>query len=383
MSNQKYLIQTNTSYFSKVLNYYGIEHTRTPHISNDFLYIKGFNEYNYLHEINLIFSTCPTGNVVDRTEKIKFPFNFFISRPWKTPTNKKNNLDNCFFNAVKSIELHNSKINLMWSGGIDSTAVVIGFLKHSSNLSQIRILYTTMSINENPNFYKTLANTHDIELVDIGNDYYLTQKLDGVFVNGDGGDDLTASLDQSFFEDVGLDGLKSNWEDLFYKKNPSTDFIDFCKSYFDQSGTQISSVLEARWWFYTNSKIDKFPAKSSSLLNFNQPLMIGFFNHYDFEEYFFFNIDKIIINNDYRTYKHLLKQYIFDYTNDNEYFLNKIKFNSFQMAKYAEKVESIKNQQYIMLLGDGTRIRTNNLPFLSELEFRQKYQNTLDYLFNV
>lgn len=381
MPNRDYILQTNPNYFSKILDYHGISYT--PHPPGDFLYIDGFPEYNFLHDINAVFSTRPSGNVMDRTKTTKSPFNFCIERPWKLPTDQRLSIDDCFLRTVRNLEASRSKINILWSGGIDSTAVVVGFLKHSTNLSQIRVLYTIMSIKENPNFFMSLAARTDIELVEIGGDVYLTQNFDGVFVNGDGADDLTASLDDSFFDEVGFAGLIQDWQSLFYRKNPDSDFIDFCQWHFEQSGTQISTVLEARWWFYTNSKIFKFPALASGLLRFDQPLAIGFFNNDDFEEFMFFNIDKIILSEDYRTYKSILKEYIFDYDHNQEYFSNKTKVNSTHIQTYQEKLIALKNRHYIMLLGNGTRIRTDNLPFLSETEYRNKYQNSLDYLFNV
>jgi hypothetical protein len=97
----------------------------------------------------------------------------------------------------------------------------------------------------------------------------------------------------------------------------------------------------------------------------------------------FFNIDKLLQNKNYSSYKYEFKQYIFEFDKNQTYFKHKTKVNSGQIVKYLQKKLPLQNLRSILLLGDGTRVRTDNLPFLSEKEYRNKYQNTLDYLFNV
>lgn len=373
------ILQTSPDHFTKVLQYHGIEYTPSKGTNP---YIKGFNDYNYMLAINGLFSRNPSGDILDRTKTLTVPFNMHIDRPWVTPVDTNNTFDSCIESRVNELTDRGQKINILWSGGIDSTTVVTGFLNHCKNLHQIRILYSTLSMKENPYFFLLLQEIQGPELVEFSGDVYLEQNLDGIFVTGDGADDLTASLDQSFFEEYGYDGLHKNWKDFFFEKTNNVDFINFCESWFEKSGQPITTVLEARWWLYAN-KINKFPALASAALQLHQPLAIGFFDTYQFEHYMWFNMDKVILNKNYSSYKTEFKKYIYDFDKNFNYYQNKTKFNSVQLLMFIAKKTALKNHHYIMLLADGTRIKTDNLPLLSETEYRKKYQDTLGYLFNV
>ena len=182
-----------------------------------------------------------------------------------------------------------------------------------------------------------LEKNQSIELIDFGGDTYLDQNFDGIFISADGADDITASLDLSFVEEIGYTGLHQPWQDLFFKKTNSVEFVNFCESYFQTSGRDITTVLEARWWFYTGCKIQKFPRRQLGLLQENQPFVIGFFDCYDFEHYTFFNIDLIIPNKNYSSYKQYLKDYIYKYDQNNDYYTRKEKENSTQTSLYKKK----------------------------------------------
>lgn len=378
--HEPFILETKPVYFNKLLKYHGIDYIESK---SPISYIKGYWEYNYLIDINIIFSTKPSGDIIDRTQTVKMPYKLHVSRPWIIPSSNNFTFEQCMTDRVKELENLNKKINIFWSGGIDSSAVVVAFLQNCKNMSQLRIIYSTMSMKENPHLFLLLKEFPDLELVEFSGEVYLHQNFDGVFVTGDGADDLTASLDLSFYEEHGFEGCQQSWKSLFHQKIPNSDFIDFCEKHFSQSGREIRTVLEARWWFYTNSKIQKFPAQASNILQPHQPLVIGFFDFYQFEHFMFYNTDSIIETPGYSNYKKQLKKYIFAFDKNNQYFKNKTKFNSNQLTKYRAKKLALDGKPIIMVLADGTRIQTDNLPFLSEKEYRSKYNNTLDYLFDV
>jgi hypothetical protein len=43
---------------------------------------------------------------------------------------------------------------------------------------------------------------------------------------------------------------------------------------------------------------------------------------------------------------------------------------------------ALQNQYWMFKLDDNTIVRTKNLPFLSQLEFRAEHGQNFDYLFN-
>ena len=380
MTTQSLLLKTKKPFFEKILGYHGINFI-VPEKKSDQYKIPRYREYNYLIDTNNIFSSDPNGDLIDRTKSIEFPFKMHISRPWYY---KKNSLtlEECFEQRVREILSANEIVNIFWSGGIDSTAMLTAFLKHVNEKGRINVLYSTFSMKENPNFFISLTKEEKINLVDFSGDVYLEQNLSGIFVTGDGADELTASIDESFFKEVGYKELLKPWEYYFYSKIKDHEFIDCTKEFFQQAGRPITTLLEARWWFYVSCKIHKFSVNLHSIVQPDQPKPIGFYDCYVFEHYMLDNIHLSISGNDYRLYKQFLKDYIYSYHKDDYFRKNKIKTNSQQLVKYQFKKIGLQDRRYIMILGDGSVITTPSLPLLSEKEYRKKYGDSLNYLFN-
>lgn len=380
-------LKFNRYFYFKLLTYHFKNSTpklafnQVNNLFSDQYKIKGFDQYNFLIDINACFSTSPLGDIIDRTKTLKMPINFKIDRPWTAYTTPLD-LEECFKLRIQELCATNKTIYAFWSGGIDSTAMIVGFLKHCSNLSQLKIVYAPSAMKENPLFFFYLSEHPQIELIDFSGENYLNQTFDGIFVSGDIADDITASIDYSFFNSVGYNGLFKPWESFLYEKTKNTDLVDFYKEYTNQSNIPITTVLEARWWFYVMCKIQKFPAAFSSLLNDDQSLAIGFYDTTEFENYAANNINNIITNKNYYSYKQFLKDYIFEFDKNQEYRTFKTKINSTQTVIYAAKKTVLHDSRYLILLEDGTRIRTSNLPFLTEVNYRKEFGDSLNYLFN-
>jgi hypothetical protein len=370
------ILQVNHRFFNKILTYHKVKYSPVAEIYK----FDNFNEYNYLVDVNSIFSNSPSGLIIDRTASIKMPLLMHLDRPWTIPTSHLD-FDQCFQHRVNELTEKYNSINIFWSGGIDSTAVLVGFLNHCRDLRKLRVLYSTFSIKENPYFFLLLQEYPDLELIDFGGDVYMKQQFDGIFVTGDGADDLTASIDESFFDRYGYKTLVSPWQEFFSTVVADSKFIDFCERFFSLSGKSIATVLEARWWFYTSCKIHKFPTKSIDNINEYQGIPIGFFNCDVFENYMFFNTDSIITGSQYQTYKQILKDYIFKFDKNTEYYKNKTKVSSPQIEWYRRKKILLDNTRHFAILGNGQRLRTTNLPLLSEKDYRSEFGNSLDYLF--
>lgn len=378
---------TNDDYFKKIIKYHGFTIYNDNSNDRQFSLVGPYREYNHLVNLNNIFSTCPRCDIIDRTSSIKMPFNFFNPSPWIPISFEKIiSLEDCFSNRVNYYNKKDKPINLFWSGGIDSTAVVSAFLRYSDSYKHLRIYYTVWSIKENPGFYLMLKKIPDLKMVDYAGDEYFLD-LDGINITGDVADEITASLDKSFFDFHGYDGLKSTWENGFHKwgkelsydgtpLNP--DLIDFCRDWFKFSGIEIKTLLEARWWFYISTKYYAYS---------NLTIMTGediecFYSTREFELYWGQNIDSLISKKGYQTYKQTIKDFIEDYNKDYTYRKEKIKLSSSHLDLFRNKKNILQDKRFIAILEDGTRIATDNLPLLNEKEYRDKYGDSLNYLFN-
>lgn len=367
------LLSVNPQYYSKFLKWHGIDFTPVGKLFK----IPGFDSHNKLIDLNAVWSTNPRGEPVDRTQTIASPSNYRVLRPWRRPTSCLP-LEQVFEHRVKHYCNRPGKINLFWSGGIDSTSMVVGFLNHCNHLDQLRLIYSPYSVYENRPFMDfLLKNFPSLEMLDISGDVYLSTQLDGTVVTGHGADEFTASLDDSFVDKVGIDNLHQPWRDFV-----APELVEFCDEYFALAGRPIETILEARWWYYAITKSQVFPVNVNSFMNNSTDSVdSGFFNCDEFEDYMYFNTDKLL-GHTYNTYKQFLKQYIYQFDRNRHFLAHGCKVNSLQMPIYQNKMMALQDQYWMFKLDDNSIVRTKNLPFLSQLEFDAEHGNTLNYLFN-
>jgi len=349
--------------------------------------VEGFEKYNSLIDVNCVFSSNPGFSPVDRTGHIKNPIKWSNRTPWNIPTQQLT-LSQAMEGRVKELSGIGKKINVFWSGGIDSTSIVTAFLKFLSDRSQLRIIYSPWSQYEHPEYIDFLKKFPEVELIDQSGERYLDLNLDGIFITGNGGDEIHASVDESFLTTYGESFLQTSWRDFFYQKNPSTNFIEFCEEYFSLSGMDIQTVLEARWWFYTSCKIDSIhreyvvPYLVSDKTN-SVPVrdIYMFFNCHEYEQFIYWNIH-LIVPNGYNSWKQFLKDFCYEFDHLENWWRVKTKFHSRQLLDYLEKKIILNDCRYIAILDNNNIVHTSNLPFLSELEYLNKYGTDLKYLFN-
>jgi len=377
------IARTEWPYFQKLLQYHKFEYEPLSNDSNlwsgGLQKIKGFSDYNFLLDINLCFSSKPSNDVKDRTGQTLMPFKI-QSNLWTLPTSKPQNIEECLDARVLDLISYGKKINLFWSGGIDSTAMLVAFLKRQETHSRLRVIHTINSRKENPYFFLLLAQYPKIELLEVGGDFYMKNILDGLFVHAGAGDNLLASIDQTWWENLGPAKGNQLWKDYLLQKNKSIDFINRCEEFFSRSGRDINTIVEARWWYYLICKF--MHSHKSMLLQSSDQQMTSFFDFKLFEDYMYYNTDKIIPGSNYSSYKTFLKDYIFEFDKNKHYNQYKCKENSGQIMLYTIKKHILDDTRPIMWLSDGTRISVDSLPFLTELSYRNKYGNTLNYLFN-
>jgi len=383
MHNQ--LVETiNLQYFYKFLSHKNVQFTNVGALAK----INGYNRFNNLIEINSIFSTAPNFFPVDRTVDANNPIKWANIRPWSKPS-KQLSINESMHAIVRRLSSNNKKINVFWSGGIDSTAIVNAFLKYLDNTDQLRIIYSPWSYYEHPEYLDFLKKFSQVELIDQSGERYLNLDLDGIFISGNSSDEVHASIDESFLNQYGYDFLKSSWKDFFYQRTSNSQFVDFCEQYFSQAGFDVRTVLEARWFFYTACKIDSLFRDQTVpflLADTNETTLIkniiGFFHCEEYEQYIYWNLNEIMPSADYKSWKQPLKDFCFEFDKLENWYRTKSKFHSTQFGEYTRKKIVLNNKRYIFILENGEQVRTNSLPFFSNKEFKNKYGTSLDYIFN-
>jgi hypothetical protein len=376
------LLAINNNYIDKFLSWKGVNFVSAHGVVKP----AGFDDYSHLLDVGLIFSSFQQ-DLIDRTSSIRMPFNFKIVRPWSVPTDTKS-LSQLMTDRVQYYTDQSRKLNLFWSGGIDSTAMVCAFLQNCNNLDQLRIVYSPYSLVENQDFFVFLENNFpSIEKINAINDKYLFQWIDGINIKGHGSDDLTAGLDSRWIEKVGIETLYTPWRDFFIQAGANSRLIEFCENYFSNAGRPIDTVLEAKWWFHAANKSQFFIPKEHSFVSGYPGATLqdtsGFFDCADFESYTWHNIDQLIDGQqDFKFYKNFLKRYIYQVYKNQNYLKNYIKSSSKQSLFFIQKKIKLMDLHWIFKLDNNIDVRTKNLPLLSKKEFDQTYGNSLDYLFN-
>jgi hypothetical protein len=339
-------------------------------------------------DLNGVWSDHPKHQPVDRTGLVRGPVRWDCQRPWSIPTHQLT-LDDALASRAKQIEQLQQRINIFWSGGIDSTTVITAFLQNLTSVNQLRILYTPYSTYDYPEFVPYLQKNFDMELVDISGMVYMDTQFDGVFVTGDGGDELMASLDQSFIDSYGIKVLDQPWPDFFLHNGHSQALIDFCHEHFAQAGRPIETVLEARWWFYTCfknrsvlvSKLNYF----NDYLNFDHTRCMGFFDCKEFESYIYYNIDQILSGTSYHNWKQIFKDYCYAHNKLEDWYCTIHKTHNAQLAWYTAKKIVLKNCRSLGQISDNNCIKLlslPSLPFVSRQEYNEQLYAIMDPLVN-
>lgn len=299
--------------------------------------------YSIYNLINLNVS------LVDRCDKIKNPYTFHNYFPMPTVPAGFNKLykEICVERATQLLEharTINKPIVILYSGGIDSTTVVISFLLATQDTSNIIIALNTASIRENPNFYynhirgkfKLLPSERTLDMLtgdyimvggefndqlfgsDIMGEYQKLFPVDQLFVP------YTESNIVSFFEHGGMTNREAKiWYSLLdnHMRTNGRCEIKYVKDFF--------------WWlnfaFKWQSVYFRIISRTGrrDLINadFLDAYYHQFFNTDDFQCWSIMNPDKKIVT-DWRGYKITAKELILEYTRDQEYFENKVKIGS-------------------------------------------------------
>jgi hypothetical protein len=155
---------------------------------------------------------------------------------------------------------------VMWSGGIDSTAVLTSLITNCTNPDQIVVYLSTKSIFENPSFYKNHISGKfrcvNIRDLDVNEDFL----QNNILIHGDPGDCLFGPS-TTMFKHLMDDGLHmSSWRDnkdlligCIESRNSMPGFaewyVDKVSNNIEEVGLyEINSIADWWWWHYFNLK---------------------------------------------------------------------------------------------------------------------------------
>jgi hypothetical protein len=311
--------------------------------------------FNYIRYVIQFFGAQIS--MMDRTETIKMPIHCTILPFLKLPKFKKVNTnfeELCEKRARllldKAIST-NRKLTIMYSGGIDSTLIMVSLLKVATDKElkeNVIVLLTQASIFENESFFKNyilkkcnIESTFDFTHF-LGNNKYIV-------VTGETGDQLFGSMTtKNFFikygkefvfgeatyekiEKIFLDTHLTN--EKLNKEETSKVILPLFKVV-KNAPLEITSVYHFFWWLnftlkwqsvytrtlaYTNPKYEKTLKMEDNYF--------AFFSDEEMQLWVMNNPDKLI-RDDYKSYKYIAKDIIYKFDKNEDYWKNKVKWGS-------------------------------------------------------
>ena len=293
---------------------------------------------------------------IDRTGTVTTPIRSFSRYPipeFKTFTRSYEDVCNARAREIlESAEKLEVTIYALYSGGIDSTCLLVSLLKQATprQRKNIVVLLSHESINENPRFYEDhirgkLRVESSIMFVNLlgGNDILLSAELNDQLL----GSDLVAQLiarygsaavhqpyDRGRLLAIFAESLSGDAETAGF-------YLDLFERIRDVAPVPIDTNFEFLWWVNFTTK---WQACLAYVLLFTPPQkaltvakdyldtrFISFYNTDEFQLWSMNNPDKKI-RDSWASYKWISKDVIYDYTKDAEYRDNKTKVRSRQVV---------------------------------------------------
>lgn len=316
---------------------------------------------------------CP---LVDRTGTLATPLKLKVLHPIpKFQPNFNSTLPDLMVERAKEIlqKYPNQDIQVLWSGGIDTTAVLVAFLTCGLDLKQIIVRYCERSKAEYPLFFEKFVTNLRHELIEGHVRDTFTPQMPTV--TGDPADMLmgTAVMSKAFFG-VELNGvpnplcyaLDEPWENVipawvltqgllgchitncfgrtvrkkidlsraYIHSIPEVkDWLKWMAPFVEAAPIKIVTVFDWLWWVtyackYQHDLLRVFYNREDVTPELRESC-VNFYEKEGFDQWsFHHHAEKMTDKGLWSTYKMPLKKFIFDYTQDKEYWAIKTKIRS-------------------------------------------------------
>lgn len=323
-------------------------------------------------------------SLVDRTQQIDLPFNFsnYCPLPNFFSDFTKSYEEICIGRAKELLLLRkklNKPIVILWSGGIDSTVVLISFILAGAGTDDILVSLNNQSMRENYKFYYTyIRNKFNI----ISSEKICDQFTGNYIVVGGELNDqlfgheiihkiLNVYGEEFIFQKITESNIKKVFELRNMNPTSMSMWYDLLKNHMDSSNWGISNVFEFFWYFnfvfkwqsvYLRLLVRVSSHNQSNInKNFIDHYYHQFFSTHDFQKWAVLNPDKKIKKN-YKDYKLAAKQFIYSFDKDQNYYENKIKYGSLsKVFRHRIVCEGIDdNFKYIKNLDPLTYYNSSN-----------------------
>lgn len=297
----------------------------------------------------------------DRTSSIKHYLN--VDNVCKIPTYKttKSFLEIADARAKQLLSL-GKPIYVSWSGGIDSTFVLLSLYENAADKSQITVYGTYNSILESGSLFDTFIKPnlqYDIHTnyVDCSLNYSGTGN--NIFVTGNIGNQLFyPSTKHSKYRDSILEfktpyvGCIDHYANLDYQSVLTEGCVEFLSPAIAKSPKKITTLQDLRWFVIFNFTYNSVLFNQHQEVKNEHSRIISFFNTDDFQSWSFSNNDVPTKTGDWKDERWQMREYISEVLVDDFYSKNKQKSTS---------VLSKRSKNWLFLLNDYSNIYLQDL----------------------
>ena len=292
---------------------------------------------------------------VDRSGTLETPGLKMIGPPIPDATGFNKTLEDCMLEEAQRLWDTNRQLRVYWSGGIDSTGVLVALMRTAKgdDLDRLTMCYTgddqfvsgISSLTEYKLFFeKFIDGKLNVERIHVGDkpqnfysggsDLILSSsasqhlaksaKDEYICVTGELGDQLFGSA--AFGNDNDLINATSK---EFLKGKEYQEYIDDIEKFNDACPISTEKLTDMLWWWNFAIKWCEVRFRASLSVEDGSYLknVIHFYDTENFQKWSISNPDKKIKKTE-QSYKWLLKDFIYDYTKDTDYRDNKVKVGS-------------------------------------------------------
>ena len=264
---------------------------------------------------------------------------------------------------MNQVKASSKKLAIMYSGGIDSTAILCSMLKNCSEKDikeKIVVLLSDHSIQENPNFY----NNYVIKKFNCVSSFrfpYFVGNDDFLLVSGENADQLFGSQvtgkftsyrpyeflfeDLKTVEDEVITWMTGRLQDEYKQYAPK--YYAMFKKLCDAAPIPIDNLYKFLWWINFTNKWQSVYVRilpySKSIPNIKlQENYTTFYWPEQFQLWAMNNTD-ILVKDTEESVKYIIKDYILDFNRDQSYYTK---------PKVGSLTNLVKQKEIVMFMND-------------------------------
>lgn len=275
----------------------------------------------YWQSVNAAYGAA----ILDRTDTVDFGFKYKTLTPIPELTQYSETFaqtcEKTGWELVNKADQNDCSINLMWSGGIDSTVALISIIK-TGKTERLRVLLSPASVEEYPLFFNTFIK--DNLQYSLTDNPKAEMRIQDINVTGEIGDQLFGSAAILKAYDSGK--LFSPYAEYMHK-----GFLRKLESQIAKCPVELTTTFDFLWWFNFSMKYQNVQLRLYPSVQIPYGKITHFFDTTDFQLWSLNNPDKKIKSTP-ESYKFTAKDYIYEFTKDADYRDNKLKIGSLQLG---------------------------------------------------